>query len=165
MPTNLLKVYPELLELDHLNSNDRDKSLKSVFKRDIEDNPDFAFRAKKINPTKGETDPMQLLFKHLTTCIYDKSDNHRGYEPQRSKRLHWIKYHIEERKSGDMLIFSVLDPAGKRTYILDNSENYVIVLEPYRNGLEYYLLTAYYLDGRNKEKILMKYERKLASLV
>ena len=46
MPTNLLKIYPQLLELDHLNENQRNQSLKGVFKRDIEDNPIFTFRTK-----------------------------------------------------------------------------------------------------------------------
>lgn len=47
MPTNLLKTYPQLLEIDHLNEYQRTLSLKGIFKRDIEDNPGFVFRTKK----------------------------------------------------------------------------------------------------------------------
>lgn len=165
MPTNLLKTYPQLLEIDHLNEAQRTTSLKGVFKRDIEDNTDFNFKTKKINPIKSEEDAMQLLFKHLTTKIVDKKTNRREFEPQRSKRLHWIKYHIEENKPDNMLIFSVEDPEGIRTYIFDEEQNYVIILEPYRNQQEYYLLTAYYLDGRNPQKIRRKYKRRLPQII
>ena len=67
MPTNLLKKYPELLELAHLSEQKRTESLMGVFKRDIEDNTDFNFRHKMIRPIKGEEPSIQLLFKHLTT--------------------------------------------------------------------------------------------------
>jgi len=108
---------------------------------------------------------MDLLFQHLTTEIIDEVSRKRFYEPERSKRLHWIKYHIDENKTDKMLIFSALDPDGVRTYIYDEVEEYVIVLEPYRNGQEYYLLSAYYLSGRNKKKIKNKYKRKLQNLL
>lgn len=165
MPTNLLKIYPQLLEIDHLNEEQKIASLKSVFKRDIEDNPELNFKTKKINPIKGEDDAMQLLFKHLTTKIIDKKNKQRDFEPQRSKRLHWIRHHLEENKKERVLIFSVEDTEGTRTYIFDEEQNYVIILEPYRNRQEYYLLTAYYLEGRNSEKIRRKYGRRLPTLV
>jgi len=165
MPTNLLKKYPQLLEIDHLNEAQRTTSLKGIFKRDIEDNPAFEFRSKKINPVKGEIDAMQILFHHLTTKIIDNKTNTREYEPQRSKRLHWIRYHTDENKKDKMLVFSVEDPEGIRTYIFDVEQNYVIILEPYRNKQEYYLITAYYLEGRNPEKIKRKYKRRLPNIL
>jgi len=165
MPTNLLKTYPQLLEIDHLNESQRTISLKGIFKRDIEDNAEFVFRTKKINPVKGEIDAMQILFKHLTTKIIDKKTNSREYEPQRSKRLHWIRYHTDENKKNRVLVFSVEDPEGIRTYIFDEEQKYVIILEPYRNEQEYYLITAYYLEGRNPEKIKRKYNRRLPNIV
>ena len=61
---NILKKYPELLELTCLNERDRNNDLISIFKRDIEDNNEFAFRSKKIYPTKtdgGEVDMGRLF--------------------------------------------------------------------------------------------------------
>jgi len=57
----------------------------------------------------------------------------------RSIRLHWIRHHIEEKKSDNMLVFSVTEPkvATARTYIYDKDEKYLIVLEPMRNRNEY----------------------------
>jgi hypothetical protein len=165
MPTNLLKVYPALLEIDHLDETQRTASLMGVFNRDIGENTDIIFRTKKINPTKGEEDAMAILFKHLTTKIIDEKTRERTFEFQRSKRLHWIKYHLDENKKQNVLIFSVIDPEGIRTYIFDQDQNYVIILEPYRSKTEYYLITAYYLEGRNSEKIKKKYNRRLSEVV
>ena len=66
-----------------------------------------------------------------------------------------------------MLVFSVAEPNGTRTYIYDRDEFYVIVLEPMREKGEYYLLTAYYLDGRDKakDKMMRKYQRRLSNLL
>lgn len=165
MPTNLLKTYPQLLEIDHLNKSQRTLSLKGIFKRDIEENPEFLFRTKKINPVKGIINEMQILFNHLTTKIINEQTREREYEPNRSKRLHWIRYHTDENKKVKMLVFSVEDPEGIRTYIFDEEQNYVIILEPYRNQKEYYLITAYYLEGRNPEKIKRKYKRRLPNII
>lgn len=165
MPFNLLKVYNQLLELLGMNEHQRIQSLRGVFQRDIGSNNEFRFRGKMINPTRGEEEPMDRLFKHLTTEVVDQATRHREFEMRRSERLHWLKYHIEERKNAGMLVFSVQEPEGIRTYILDDDENYVIVLEPYKSQTEYYLLTAYYLDGRNPKKIKAKYKRRLPEVV
>lgn len=79
----------------------------------------------------------------------------------RSQRLHWIRFHIEQKKKDDMLIFSVDEPQGIRTYIYDIVEKYVIVLEPDRKYDSYYLLTAYHLEGKDEKrnKILSKYRK------
>ena len=77
--------------------------------------------------------------------------------------MHWIKFHIEERKKNDMLIFSTKNGREKRTYIYDKTEQYVIVLEPKEakkkdtHGNEYiypyyYMLTAYKLEGKDKKR-------------
>ena len=108
---------------------------------------------------------MQILFKHLTTEIVDEKTRRREYEPARCKRLHWIKFHIDESRKDNMKIFSVIDPEGIRTYILDEDQNYVIILEPYRNSKEYYLITAYYLFDRNIKKIQKKYKRRLNDII
>jgi hypothetical protein len=65
-----------------------------------------------------------------------------------------------------MLIFSVKEPDGIRTYIYDKDEQYVIVLEPLRKLSEYYLLSAYYVRGKDaaKDKFEKKYKRKLDKL-
>ncbi|MDZ7743744.1 MAG: hypothetical protein U5Q03_18925 [Bacteroidota bacterium] len=172
MPTNLLKKYPELLELAHLPEHNRTLSLKGVFKRDIEDNTGFKFRHKMIRPVKGEEPSMQLLFKHLTTELIQER-NERGetipkriFEMNRSQRLHWIKYHIDEKRSENMKIFSIEERSDRgnviRTYIYDIDQKYVIVLEPQRSGRDYYLLTAYYLHkSYGVKKMKKKLKKKL----
>lgn len=164
MALNLLKKYNQLLELSHLSEQTRIQSLQGIFSRDVVENNQFWFNCKQINPTKGNEPPMQILFKHLTTVITDKATRKREYEPRRSERLHWLRHHIDEKKAEGMLVFSCQDPDGIRTYIYDSDEAYVIILEPYRDGSEYYLLTAYFVEGRNTEKIKKKHKRKLPEL-
>jgi hypothetical protein len=66
-----------------------------------------------------------------------------------------------------MFVFSVAEPNGTRTYIYDKDEQYVIVLEPMRKKNEYYLLTAYYIEGKDKarDKMMKKYRRRLNDVV
>lgn len=166
MATNLLRKYPELLQVSHLSPAARTVSLKGVFDRDIRNNSFFKFRTKQINPTSKDGEiPMDTLFHHLTTVVTDEKTKKREFDIDRSVRLHWIKYHIEEKKKDKMLIFSCKEPQGIRTYIYDKAEKYVVILEPYRNKDEYYLLTAYHLTGRNNKKIENKYKRKLNNVL
>jgi hypothetical protein len=168
MPLNLLKSYNRLLELYAMDEFQRKKSLKGVFDRDITNNPTFAFRAKRINPTPADgQDSMERLFTHLTTVITDKSISKREFDMARSMRLHWVKYHVEERKRDNMLVFSVAEPDGTKTYIYDKDEKYVIVLWPTRKKNEYYLLTAYYVEGKDaaRDKMMKKYKRKLPDVL
>ena len=168
MPHNLIKVYNELLDLVAYTETQRTESLKRIFNRDIAENPNFAFRTKKINPTTADgEDTMERFFLHLTTMITDKSINKREFDMQRSRRLHWIKYHIEESKKDNMKVFSVQEPQGIRTYIYDVDEQYVIILEPLRNKDEYYMLTAYYMEGKDtaRNKMDKKYKRRMSTLM
>ena len=87
----------------------------------------------------------------------------RIYDRNRAVRLHWIKYHLEERQPEHLQVFSVKDKVAIRTYLYDVQESYVIVLEP-RGDNRYYLLTAYYLLGRNRYKIEHKLKRRLAKV-
>jgi hypothetical protein len=174
MPLNLIKQYPQLLELSHLNERQRLESLAGIFKRDIEENPELKFRGKTIRPVKGEEPSMQILFKHLT-CegIEDQNEDgstfkKRVFEIDRSKRLHWIRYHLEERKKENVAVFSVEERDTHkrkdviRTYIYDIEQQYVIVLEPQRSRTDYYLLTAYYLNKPGgRESIEKKMKKKL----
>jgi hypothetical protein len=171
MPFNLLKTYPQILELGHLNGHQRTESLLRVFKRDIEENPSLNFRTKTIRPIKGEEPAMVLLFSHLTTEEIEVEDENgkkypkRIFEMDRSQRLHWVKYHLEERKKENVEVFSVEERDQKkrkdiiRTYIYDMGQKYIIVLDPHRTQKDYYLVTAYYLNkeyGEKKIKNLMK---------
>ncbi len=170
MPFNLLKKYNDLLELVGMSESQRTASLKGVFDRDITNNSRFEFRGKPIYPTPKESGEiaMQNLFNHLTRKMENQEERHREYDSARSERLHWIKYHIGENKSDNMLYFSVREPNAIRTYIYDIDEKYVIVLEPLRNNTAYYLLTAYYLQGKDaaRNKILRKYHhRRLQELL
>ncbi|PID94381.1 MAG: hypothetical protein CSA94_02260, partial [Bacteroidetes bacterium] len=111
-------------------------------------------------------------FKHLTYRSVEKTDekgkkyNSRElFDIKRSERLHWIWHHIQEKE--DIKIFSVTDRIkGKnkiRTYLFDEKENYVIVLEPFRTTNDYYLLSAYYLQKEygGIKIIKKKYKRRL----
>lgn len=166
MPFNLLKKYPELLEIGHLSEPERTRSLRLIFRRDIEDNPDLKFRQKIIRPIKGEEPAMQLLFRHLTTEEVEnegeggKVYKSRVFEMHRSVRLHWIRFHLEERLKEGIEIFSTEErKEGRvvfRTYIYDFKQKYVIVMEPQRSGRDYYLLSAYYLNRIYGEKEIKK---------
>lgn len=177
MPFNLLKKYPQLLELGHLNDHQRTQSLQGIFKNDFEENPGLNFRKKTIRPIKGEEPAMVLLFRHLTTEeveIEDENGNKypkRIFEMDRSQRLHWVRYHLEEKKKENVEIFSVEERDQKkrkdiiRTYIYDLDQKYIIVLDPQRTQRDYYLLSAYYLNkdyGEKKIKKLLK--RRLTQL-
>lgn len=167
MPFNLLKKYNSLLELGAYNEYQRKQSLRAIFDRDFTKNLNLCFKQKPIQPTpKNGEIPMDTLFTHLTTVITDKATKQRTFEADRSMRLHWVKFHLEENKDEEILHFSVLEPEGIRTYIYDTAEKYVIVLEPLKKVNEYYLLTAYYLTGKDakRNKILQKYKRRLNEL-
>lgn len=175
MPLNLLKVYPQLLEVEQLNEHQRRSSLMGIFRSHIEENSFFRFKTKVIRPIKNDEgiSAMELLFRHLTTCDdLDLKGNKlgtRSFEMARSQRLHWIKYHIEETKKQNVEVFSYEDRvSGKtiiRTYILDLDQDYVIILEPQRSGLDYFLLTAYHLNQPGgKKQIMNKFKKKLTDI-
>lgn len=115
---------------------------------------------------------METLFKHLTYKSTEKQDeNGKKYKSRdvfdfkRSERLHWIWHHIQGKE--DIKIFSVNDRVRgrsvKRTYLFDEKESYVIILEPYRKTEDYYLLSAYYLEKElgGIKTIKKKYKRRL----
>ena len=168
MPFNLIKQYPELLEIMHLTPEQRQSSLVKIFKRDIEENTDFRFRGTQIYPIKtdGEAD-MEREFMHLTTERVEEKDENGNiikknvFEPQRSKRLHWINHHLHEKTPANIVVFSVTERDQEKrqnvtkTYIYDKVEKYIIVLECQR-GKGYYLLTAYHLYRSYSEKQIQK---------
>lgn len=165
MPLNLIKKYPELLEIAFMSANGRKRSLMGIFERDVVNNDRFWFRSKQIRPTKIEGEaPMDTLFGHLTTTEnLDERGNKTGgrtFEMERSRRLHWLKHHIDEKSPEHIDIFSYSDRIrGReviRTYIYDRVNRYVIVLEPQRSGLDYYLLTAYFLNKKYGKKQIEK---------
>ncbi len=167
MPTNLLIKYNNLLEIDSLQEDQRENSLFRVFSRDIIDNQSFSFLSKKIHPTPQEGEnKMEILFRHLTTKVIDPYTKKREFERERSIKLHWIKTHIDCCIPEGILIFSVDEPNGIKTYIFNKKENYIIVLEPLRKCAAYYLLTAFYIEGKDKEreKYLKKFKRRLSDI-
>lgn len=168
MPFNKIKIYNQLLDIVGMGDKQRTDSLKGIFKRDFEERP-CVFCGKNIHPTPKEDGeiPMETLFRHLTTEMVDKVTRTRVFEIDRSMRLHWVRYHLEQRKNDNMLLFSVKEPEGVRTYYYDADEKYVIVLEPLRCGDAYYLLSAYYIKGRDaqRNKMEKKYKRKLDELL
>jgi hypothetical protein len=170
MPLNLIKRYNDLLDFMGMDERARTASLRGIFNRDIQENPTFTFNGKPIYPTPKEDGmiAMENLFNHLTRKEVDKEVKHREFDKSRSERLHWIRFHTEQRKSDNMLYFSVDEPRCPRTYIYDIDEMYVIVLEPLRKRDAYYLLTAYHLEGKDaaRNKIMRKYKlRKLDGML
>lgn len=165
MPFNKTKVYNQLLEIDHLQPRDRTVSLRAIFDRDFVESGTNLFRKKEVQPTpENGVASMENLFGHLTTEIVDRKTKKREFETHRAKRIHWIRFHLQERLPGKLEVFSCHDKRGIRTYVYDASEFYVIVLEPLRVKHAYYLLTAYYLSGKNKNKIKNKKLRKLPDI-
>ncbi|MGV3767312.1 MAG: hypothetical protein ACO1NW_14355 [Chitinophagaceae bacterium] len=172
MPLNLLKKFPDLLELLHLDEPRRTASLLGIFKRDIEDNTAFFFRGKTIRPLKSEEFGIQALFKHLTCeeIMVTQADGScypkRIFENERSQRLHWIRCHIDELVRAGVDVFSVEERDVKkrkdtvRTYLYNAEQAYVVVLEPQRSGKDYYLLTAYYLNRPEGRKSIEKKRKK-----
>ncbi len=174
MPLNLIKSYPHLLEINHMNVYQRNQSLQGVFNRDVANNENFKFRNKQIRPTKMEGEsPLQTLLRHLTTRDdKDEKGNKlgtRSFEMERSVRLHWVKRHIDEMSQANIEVFSYTDRRERkdiiRTYIYDFVNEYVIILEPQRSGTDYYLLTAYYLnEPGGKRQIEKKRKKKLDAI-
>jgi hypothetical protein len=168
MPLNLIKRYNDLLDLASLNEPQRLASLKGVFGEAFINRQPIQFNNKKVIPcpTDGVIE-MDTLFRHLTTVITDRATNKREFEMSRSKRLHWVRYHIDCKKKDNMMLFTVKEPEGLRTYLYDVDEKYVIVFEPKINQNVYFLLTAYYLEGKDaqRDKIAKKYKRRLAELL
>lgn len=175
MDFNILKAYPDLLDLAYLSVGQRSISLKGIFSRDIEECTNFNFRTKSIRPIKKEGHiPLEILLRHLTTKEdkdeKGKKTGSRSFEMARSQRMHWLKYHIDEKKYGNMDIFSYNDRIdGKsviRTYIYDIEQEYVIILEPQRSGTDYYLLTAYHLnEPGGKNQIENKRKKRLPTVL
>lgn len=175
MPLNLIKVYPQLLELAQLGQVNMITSLKGVFRNTIEENASFKFQDKQIRPIKRDEgqSAMEVLFRHLTTVddvdLKGNKIGTRSFEMARSQRLHWIKFHIDENKKENIEIFSFEDRiSGRsivRTYIYDTEQEYVVILEPQRSGLDYYLLTAYHLNQPGgKKQIVNKLKKKLPNV-
>jgi hypothetical protein len=158
MAINYIKKYKALLELNHFTEWERKQSLQAIFNRDIADNENFTFQNKIIRPLKKEDIfDVESLFKHLTHRSEDETDK-RGvkiktrniFDFERSKRLHWILPHINQKVKDEIRLFSsVVRINGQdviRTFIYNVTEEYIVILEPHRSGLDYYLITAYYLE-------------------
>ena len=169
MPHNQIKRYPQLLEIIHLNEYARKVSLRAIFDRDITENDKFQFNKKVIRPTKvdGEID-LGNVFNHLITEDFYETDENgknikrRGFEKDRSHRLHWLKPHIESKIKDEVHCFSVIERDQRkrkdivRTYIFNITEKYVVVLEPQNSNRDYFLLTAYHLNKKYGLKQMKK---------
>lgn len=177
MPINLPKRYNELLDLIHYNEFQRTNSLRAIFNRDIAENPEFKFRDKIIRPlVKENVHDVEQLFDHLTKKSVETTDENgkiiksrNMFDMHRSRRLHWIWYHIQEKKQTNFEVFSCSERKNGtdviHTYLLDTQEDYVIVLEPHRSTQDYYLLTAYHLDEKwSRKSMQKKIKRKLSEV-
>lgn len=170
MPFNLLKRYPDLLDIRGMSEAERLRSLRGVFDNDITNNPDFRFRGKKVYPIKidGKID-MDREFMHVTTERIEVEENGRlikrnVFDFDRSERLHWIKPHTESAiNDSEIIVFSLWERDKEkrkdvpRTYLYNKTRKYVVVFEPLqRGGNAYFLLTAYYLNKEYGVKMISK---------
>ncbi|MCK9163319.1 MAG: hypothetical protein WCR29_07290 [Bacteroidales bacterium] len=168
MAFNLIKKYPELLEINHYRrDNDRDIILRKIFDRDIQENDKLIYNSKQIHPIK-DTDgisSLEVLFDHLTREKTEEIDSNgkriacrNVFEPDRSMRIHWIKTHLDNEIKDGIVVFSIIERDKKkreditRTYIYNTAKKYVVILENQRSNIDYYLLTAYYLNKTYGEK-------------
>ncbi len=159
MPNNLLKIYNERLDLLYTTDRQNIASVRAVFNRDFQSILYLRFKQVVVKPTLADGEnTMDRLFRHLTTVIVDEKTRKREFETERSIRLHWIKYHLEEKKHTNVIVFSVADE--KRIYVLDKDERYIIVFEPLRDRTGLFLLTAYYLEASRYKSIMKKYEKR-----
>ena len=168
MPLNLLKRYNGHLDILGLSEQERNKSLKGIFDRDFSNSQPIHFNGRQVIPCPQDgAIEMETLFRHLTTVKIDYKTGQREYEKERSKRLHWVKHHIDGKKPNNMLFFTVKEPEGLRTYLYDEEEKYVIVFEPKVNKNIYFLLSAHYIQGKDaqRDKIKKKYRRKLPEVL
>lgn len=156
-----MKAYSQTLEVDFMRVGDREVSLRGIFERDFIASSN-SYRGKMIIPTPKDGIPtMDVLFLHLTRKTESPDASKRIYDRDRAIRIHWIKHHICKCDDVDYIdVFSVRDKNAIRTYIFNETQSYVVILEP-RGAETYYLLTAYYLQGANTKKILQKRKRKL----
>lgn len=172
MPLNKLRKYNDLLDFGAYDEYQRRESLMRIFERDFIELGDIYFyiNRKKVGPTPSSDGEIKVetLFTHLITCskVGDKRELKRFYDNNRAIRLHWVRHLLLKREEG-IEIFSVEERDGKRTYIYDKEEQYVIVLEPLRVKNEYYLLTAHKLMGKDdkRDKIMSKKRRALQEVL
>lgn len=157
MVTNELKKYNDFLDLNSLTETQRKNALKIIFNRDIADNNNFNFRNKIIRPLKKEDAfDLESLFSHLINRTEEEKVDNKTikkrsiFDMERAKRLHWILPHIKEKINEEIIVFSSnVRKDGKdktRTFLHNPKENYIVILEPQRSGLDYYFITAYYLE-------------------
>jgi hypothetical protein len=178
MPLNQIKKYSDLLEIMHLNEYQRIVSLRAIYDRDIQENEKLAFQTKIIRPIKKDGQPsFDTVFNHLIKEVEEVEENgkkikKRVFEKDRAQRLHWVRFHIELTKKSGVEIFSteerdiVKRKNVFRTYIYDTEQEYVVILEPQNSGLDYYLLSAYYLNKSWATKnMLKKMKKKLPSVL
>ena len=160
MPTNLLKIYNQVLELLYRTDYENIASIKNVFYRDFNVDRPLVFNAKTIQPTPADgEDKIERLFNHLTRKELDSKTKKREFDSERAIRIHWIKHHFLNCAALDHIISFIVEDE-KRVYILDKREKYVIILEPLRQINAYYLLTAYKLLPSNYQKIMKKFEKR-----
>lgn len=172
MPLNKIAVYPTLLSLESYNETQRKATLLSIYERDIFNNTSLKFRNNTVRPMKAvdSNDTKLTHFSHLT-CKTSKDEDgierRNCFDLQRSKRLHWVRYHILESSPSRIKVFNYMDRIRNknylRTYIYDEGESYIIILEPKRDTSEYmYIISAYYLDEPYaKKQIDQKYKKRL----
>lgn len=120
------------------------------------------FQEQLVWPDKTKyEDDIEEGFWHVITANY--TDDRRLVDPRRAERLVWIRPLIENHDDASVRTFTWLHNGKKpRIYIWKEDCDYLVILEPTRNGKMVRLITAFYLDGKNsREKYTKRYNERV----
>ena len=162
--TVLLVKFDNFLDILSMNPINLVDSLSMIFENDMVNNPCRTFNEKKVIYFQDPFDK-QAIFDHL---IKKKMNGSRQViDVERAKRIHWIKYFIENSLKQGVNGFWVFSykhlNENIRTYIYHKQTKFLVVLEPTNNN-EYILITAHLRAGDGITEIKRRYREKLPDL-
>lgn len=142
-------------------SKDWIDGLYGIFTESFVENPCY-FKGMLVWPIKDKIDGQREEgFWHMITREYTK-DN-RFVDPLRAERLVWVRPLLEHSDDPSVKTFKVLHNGKKeRIYVWIESCDFLVVLEPMRNGRGVLLITAFHLDGQNeRDKYNKLYDQRI----
>ena len=97
-------------------------------------------------------------FWHIVTTD-NRYNGGRDIDPRRAERLPWCAPTITHPDAPEVLFWDYREGSQKiRTYLWLSQHDYVVILE--RRRKVFYLVTAFYLDGRNRREAMEKKRQK-----
>jgi len=155
----MLEFLPDVVDIpDPFEFNQVVTDLYRVFERDIK-LYDLRYKGLHVFHDNRKVDSeFEEGFWHLI----ERGKDDRQLDLKRAKRLPWIKPLIE--RSDDPRLYkwieTELDKKGQNqevTLILYKEENYIVVLKKRIAKWNYFLASAYYLTGYNRQKYYDRY--------